>query len=188
MKYKVYYIDDQTNAVDVVARGSELAARRFLALHPRTDASQITVESVPFLSTSRSISHYRASDLLGAPAGPEEVGEEDLGFRFEQATGPDCERVVVLSGSAATLRILGEGLLRNLRMHEDSSDAAKAERLYVVPLFPTDGSPRLHFLQFDVAPVTTTMRVRRPLFLIIAIIVGILILTLAWIGLRSILM
>src|SRR3954454_7798992 len=107
MKFTVCYIDDQKTTVPIYASHPELAARQFLALHPRSDTSQITVESVPSAPhAAPHISHFRACDLIGTPSPAEIVGEEALALQIVDSGYPDFVRSFVVAGSGDTLRLL----------------------------------------------------------------------------------
>jgi hypothetical protein len=140
MKFSVCYIDDQATTAVLHASQPELAARQFLALHPRADASQITVVSVPSAPFSQPVTtHFRACDLNGTPAPPDVVGEEALAFRIVDSGYPDFVRSFVITGSVGTFRLLATHLL----------ETVSANSSYTVPVTPADGSHCAHCLRFD---------------------------------------
>jgi hypothetical protein len=149
MKFAVYYLEDPAKQVVFEFRSAEWAAREFLRLHPRTDTSQITVESLPVRFVGgRTISHFRACDLLETPVSPEDVGEEELITWIPR--GPEAPLIV--SGSPATLRLMATGLLRRLDDDATIPSAAKRKHVYSVSIIPGLGSPFAHYLSFEVDP------------------------------------
>ncbi len=143
MKFTVSYIDDQAAAAPIRASFPELAARQFLALHPRSDTSQISVESVPSAPHATAhISHFRACDLIATPSPAEIVGEEDLALQIVDSGYPDFVRSFVVAGSGDTLRLLAARLL----------DAVSVADSYCAPVIPTDGSRIPHCLRFTPVP------------------------------------
>lgn len=141
MKYTVCYISDRAGAVTLEAPSARRAAWDFLERFPRSDESQITVESIP----QGEITHYRAGDLAGTPT-PEDVEQGLIGFEV------DCSReaYISVSGNREALRALGDGILKGLDKTAAPADAATAKGRDVlsVPVVPGDGSRRETYLSF----------------------------------------
>jgi len=148
MKFTVFYIDDKTHSVTFDANTALMAAWRFVATHPRTDTSQITVESHP--STRRlspEITHYRACDIINTSAPPDEA-EPELAIHL----GNGRELAYVVSGNIESLQALGTSLLRNLAEFPDRPNPLGIKQVYRVPVVPGDGSRRECSLSFAADP------------------------------------
>ena len=148
MKFKVFYIDDQAHPQSIDANTAEMAAWRFIQRHPRSDTSQITVESHPSVPWhSSGVTHYRACDLANNPAPPDEA-EPDLAIRL--TGGPEPSYVV--SGSNESLRLLGTHLLRSLDEFPTRSNPLRRKHVYGVSLISGNGSRLDHGLSFEADP------------------------------------
>lgn len=145
MKYTVYYSGDEAHPESIEANTAEMAAWRFVQQQPRTDSSQLTVESHPSVPWRVSeITHYRACDLASKPA-PVDEPEPDLAVRLAGGREP-C---YIVSGSVESLRLLGTQLLHAL---DAPSPNSALKRIYALTVVPGSGSRLDHCLSFEVDP------------------------------------
>jgi hypothetical protein len=148
MKYTVYYFDDQAHPNSIEANTAKMAAWQFVHQHPRTDASQITVESQPSVPWRVSqITHYRACDLINTPK-PSDEGEPDLFMRV--SGGVECSYVV--SGSIEALRSHATLLLKCLNEFPNSSNTIRSKHIYGFPIVRSKDFRQCDDLSFVVDP------------------------------------
>ncbi|MGB8356685.1 MAG: S1 family peptidase [Chthoniobacteraceae bacterium] len=148
MKYTVYYIDDQSNKVVIEANTAGMAGWRFVAEHPRSDSSQLTVESIPSESHPVSrIIHYRACDLINKPV-PRDEGEPELALLFQGGR----EHYYTVSGGVDSLRLLGIQLLRKLDELPEGQNPPGVRNVYGFGVVPGDGSSCESYLSFKIDP------------------------------------
>lgn len=145
MTFKAYYIDDRANPQLIKANRAEMAAWQFVQQQPRTDTSQVIVESQPSVPwPGPEMTHYRACDLVHAPA-PSDEAEPELAIRL--CAGPEPSYVV--SGSMESLHTLATRLLRALEQFPTRPNPLGLKGVYGVPVIPGDGSRLHYFLNFE---------------------------------------
>jgi hypothetical protein len=148
MNFTAYYIDDQAHPQTIEANTAEMAAWRFLQQRPRTDTSQITVDSHPSVPwRSSATTHFRACDLINNPA-PTDEAEPELAIRLSDRREPSY----VVSGSVESLRILGTRLLRCLDEFPTRPNPLGLKHVFGVFVVSDDGFRRDHFLSFEADP------------------------------------
>jgi len=148
MKFTVYYIDDPRQPQSIEANTARMAAWQFAHQQPRTDTSQITVESHPSVPwRAPQTTHYRACDLVAQPA-PADEAEPDLALRL--TTGREVGYIV--SGSVESLRIFATRLLQSVEGYPAPTDPLPSKHIYTVPVIPGDGSRAERYLSFEADP------------------------------------
>ena len=148
MNFNVCYIDDQAHSQSIEANTARMAAWRFLQQDPRSDTSQITVESHPSEPwRSSQVTHYRACDLASEPA-PFDEAEPDLAIRV---TG-GRETSYVVSGSAGSLRLFAARLLRCLDEFPTRPNPLRLKHVCGFFVIPGSGSRGEHWLSFEIDP------------------------------------
>jgi hypothetical protein len=145
MKFTVYYIDDQSHPQSIEANSAQMAAWQFLQQRPRSDTSQITVDSHPSVPwRGAETTHYRACDLLAQPA-PADEARPDLALRVKAAR----EVEFIVSGSLDSLRIFATQLLRSIEGFPTRNDQIPTKHIYSVLVIPGDGARAEHYLSFE---------------------------------------
>jgi hypothetical protein len=155
MKFTVYYIDDQANPQFIEANTVQMAAWRFVQQLPRSDTSQLTVETPSFdsLRTTR-ITHFRACDVINAVA-PLDEAELELAIRLTHGPESSC----VISGSAESLRDLGSRLIRSVDEFPKRPNPLRIKHVFGVPVVPREGI-RVYEVAFETDPDVAQYRMR----------------------------